>query len=167
MFLPPLIGTRKLVGITSLLCIIPMLGWFFAVPGQHDPLLGPADPGIHVWNRRRRVLRLHALHRLLLPKRLAGTALGLQGGIGNLGMSVIQLVGPILMGFGLFGMTWLAPQTQVKGDHVGESIWVYNAAEFFIPWCLVAAILAFIWLRDVPVKANIKQQLDIFSNPNT
>ena len=31
MFLPPLIGTRKLVGITSLLCVIPMLGWFFAV----------------------------------------------------------------------------------------------------------------------------------------
>lgn len=26
MFLPPLIGTRKLVGITSLLCILPMLG---------------------------------------------------------------------------------------------------------------------------------------------
>ena len=48
MFLPPLIGTRKLVGITS--------------------LLGPADPGIHVWNRRRRVLRLHALHRLLRPQ---------------------------------------------------------------------------------------------------
>ena len=101
------------------------------------------------------------------PKRLSGTALGLQGGIGNLGMSVIQLVGPILMGFGLFGMTWLAPQTQASGDHAGEHIWVYNAAVFFIPWCLVAAILAFIWLRDVPVKANIKQQLDIFSNPNT
>jgi len=64
-------------------------------------------------------------------------------------------------------MTWWAPQTQASGDHAGEHIWVYNAAVFFIPWCLVAAILAFIWLRDVPVKANIKQQLDIFSNPNT
>ena len=26
MFLPPLIGTRKLVGITSLMCILPMVG---------------------------------------------------------------------------------------------------------------------------------------------
>jgi len=34
-----------------------------------------------------------------------------------------------------------------------------------VPWCILAAILAFIWLRDVPIKANIKQQLDIFSNP--
>ena len=31
----------------------------------------------------------------------------------------------------------------------------------------MAAALAFIYLRDVPVKANFKQQLDIFSNPNT
>ena len=53
------------------------------------------------------------------------------------------------------------------GEHAGEQIWVYNAAIFFVPWCVIAAILAFIYLRDVPVKANIKQQLDIFSNPNT
>jgi len=167
MFLPPLIGTRKLVGITSLLCILPMAGWFYVVQDNTTPywvllilafmcgIGGGAFSGYMPSTG------------YFFPKRLSGTALGLQGGIGNLGMSVIQLVGPILMGFGLFGMTWLAPQTQASGDHAGEHIWVYNAAVFFIPWCLVAAILAFIWLRDVPVKANIKQQLDIFSNPNT
>ena len=31
MFLPPVIGTRRLVGYSSLLYLIPMLGWFFAV----------------------------------------------------------------------------------------------------------------------------------------
>ena len=167
MFLPPLIGTRKLVGITSLLCVIPMLGWFFAVQDNTTPywvlltlafmcgIGGGAFSGYMPSTG------------YFFPKRLAGTALGLQGGIGNLGMSVILLVGPVLMGFGLFGLTWLAPQQQVAGDHVGESIWVYNAAIFFVPWCILAAILAFIWLRDVPVKANFKQQLDIFSNPNT
>ena len=31
MFLPPLVGTRKLVGYSSLLYAIPMLGWFVAV----------------------------------------------------------------------------------------------------------------------------------------
>ena len=167
MFLPPLIGTRKLVGITSLLCILPMAGWFYVVQDNTTPywvlltlafmcgIGGGAFSGYMPSTG------------YFFPKRLSGTALGLQGGIGNLGMSIIQLVGPILMGFGLFGMTWLAPQQQVSGDHAGEHIWVYNAAVFFIPWCLVAAILAFIWLRDVPVKANIKQQLDIFSNPNT
>ena len=157
MFLPPLIGTRKLVGITSLLCILPMAGWFYVVQDNTTPywvlltlafmcgIGGGAFSGYMPSTG------------YFFPKRLSGTALGLQGGIGNLGMSVIQLVGPILMGFSLFGMTWLAPQKQVTGDAAGQDIWVYNAAEFFIPWCLVAAILAFIWLRDVPVKANIKQ----------
>ncbi len=37
-------------------------------------------------------------------------------------MSVIQPAGPILMGFGLFGMTWLAPQQQVSGDYAGEHL---------------------------------------------
>lgn len=36
-----------------------------------------------------------------------------------------------------------------------------------MPWCIVAAILSFTLLRDVPIKANIRQQLDIFSNANT
>ena len=167
MFLPPLIGTRKLVGITSLLCVLPMVGWFFVVQDNTTPywvlltlafmcgIGGAAFSGYMPSTG------------YFFPKRLAGTALGLQGGIGNLGMSVILLVGPVLMGFGLFGLTWLAPQKQVAGTAVGQDIWVYNAAIFFVPWCILAAILAFIWLRDVPVKANIKQQLDIFSNPNT
>ena len=37
MFLPPLIGTRKMVGITSLLFLIPMLGWFYAVQDNTTP----------------------------------------------------------------------------------------------------------------------------------
>ena len=167
MFLPPLIGTRKMVGITSLLFVIPMLGWFYVVQDNTTPYWVLLTLAFMCGIGSGSFSGYMPSTGYFFPKRLAGTALGLQGGIGNLGMSVIQLVGPILMGFGLFGMTWLAPQTQVKGDHVGESIWVYNAAIFFVPWCILAAILAFIWLRDVPVKANLKQQLDIFSNPNT
>ena len=38
---------------------------------------------------------------------------------------------------------------------------------FFVPWTLLAALLAFTLFKDVPVKANVRQQLDIFSNPDT
>ena len=167
MFLPPVIGTRKMVGITSLLFVIPMLGWFYVVQDNTTPYAVLLTLAFMCGIGSGAFSGYMASTGYFFPKRLSGTALGLQGGIGNLGMSVIQLVGPILMGFGLFGLTWLAPQTQATGDHAGEHIWVYNAAAFFVPWCVIAAILAFIYLRDVPVKANIKQQLDIFSNPNT
>ena len=162
MSLPPLVGTRKLVGYSSLLYAIPMLGWFMAVQNpntSYGVLLALAFAcGIGGGS----FSGYMPSTGYFFPKRLQGTALGIQAGIGNLGMSVIQLVGPLLMGFSLFGMTWVAPQSGSSG-----SIYVHNAAIFFVPWTIVAAILAFTLLKDVPVKANIRQQLDIFSNSNT
>ena len=162
MFLPPLVGTRKLVGYSSLLYAIPMLGWFVVVQNpntSYGVLLGLAFAcGIGGGS----FSGYMPSTGYFFPKRLQGTALGIQAGIGNLGMSIIQLVGPLLMGFGLFGMTWVAPQAGASGP-----IHVHNAAIFFVPWTIVAAILAFTLLKDVPVKANIRQQLDIFSNSNT
>lgn len=162
MFLPPLVGTRKLVGYSSLLYAIPMFGWFVAVQNpntSYGVLLGLAFAcGIGGGS----FSGYMPSTGYFFPKRLQGTALGIQAGIGNLGMSIIQLVGPLLMGFGLFGMTWVAPQAGANGP-----IHVHNAAIFFVPWTIVAAILAFTLLKDVPVKANIRQQLDIFSNSNT
>lgn len=162
MFLPAKIGTRKMVAWSSLLYVIPMLGWFFAVQNPNTSFA---------------VLILLAFicgigggsfsgympsTGYFFPKRLSGTALGIQAGIGNLGMSIIQLAAPALMGFGLFGITFIAPQNSETGP-----LYVHNAAIFFVPWAVVAAVLAFVFLKDVPVKASVKEQLDIFDNPNT
>ena len=67
------------------------------------------------------------------------------------------------MGFGLLGITFIAPQREA-GDH---EIFVHNAAIFFAPWTILATVLAFTLLKDVPVKANIRQQIDIFGNADT
>lgn len=164
MFLPPIMGTRKLIGITSLLMIIPMIGWGVAVTDTSTPF----------W-----VLILLALMTgigggcfsgympstgYFFPKRMAGTALGLQAGIGNFGVSLIQLLGPWLMGFGLIGLGFIAPQHDRAAD---APLWLHNVALFFVPWTILAAVLAFTLLKDVPVQANFRQQLDIFGNPNT
>lgn len=163
MFLPPLIGTRKLVGYTSILFLIPMLGWFWAIQN-------PATP--YWW-----LLVLAALAGIgggcfsgympstgyFFPKRLAGTALGLQAGLGNFGVSLIQFLGPWVMGFGLLGLGMVAPQHGSSG----QALNVYNAAIILVPWTTLAAILAFAFLKDVPVKANFRQQMDIFGNKNT
>ena len=163
MFLPAPMGTRKLIGISSLLYLIPMVGWFFAVQDTSTPyavlLLLSFLCGIGGGT----FSGYMPSTGFFFPKRLSGTALNLQAGIGNLGMSIIQIVGPWLMGFGLLGITFIAPQRQAGN----EAIFVHNAAIFFVPWTILAAILAFAYLKDVPVKANLRQQIDIFSNPNT
>jgi NNP family nitrate/nitrite transporter-like MFS transporter len=163
MFLPPVVGTRRLVGVTSLLLALPMLGWFGAVRNPDTP---------YGW-----LVVLAALTGIgggcfsgympstgyFFPKRLAGTALGLQAGIGNFGVSLIQFLGPWVMGFGLLGLGAVAAQTTSSG-HV---IYVYNAAIVLVPWTIAAAVLAFWLLKDVPIKANFRQQVDIFRNVNT
>jgi len=162
MFLPPIVGTRKLVAWSSLLYALPMLGWFFAVQSTETSfgtLLALAFAcGIGGGS----FSGYMPSTGYFFPKRLTGTALGIQAGIGNMGMSIIQLLSPWLMGFGLLGITWIAPQHAGSGQ-----VWVHNVAVFFIPWTIVAALLAFALLKDVPVKANIRQQIDIFTNPDT
>lgn len=162
MFLPPILGTRKLAFSSSLLFIIPMLGWFFAVQDSSTP---------YWW-----LLTLAFLSGIgggvfsgfmpstgyFFPKRLSGTALGIQAGIGNFGISFIQLVAPWLMGFTLLGVGFVAPQRTADGE-----ISVHNPAIFLVPWTVVGAFLAWSLLKDVPVKANFRQQMDIFGNKNT
>ena len=162
MFLPPIIGTRKLVFFSSLLFIIPMLGWFFAVQDTSTPywwllvLSFISGIGGGVFSG------FMPSTGYFFPKRLSGTALGIQAGIGNFGISFIQLVAPWLMGFTLLGVGMVAPQRTDKGD-----IFVHNPAIFLVPWAIVGAIMAWMLLKDVPVKANFRQQIDIFGNKNT
>lgn len=162
MFLPPMIGTRKLVFFSSLLFIIPMLGWFFAVQDTSTPywwmlvLSFISGIGGGVFSG------FMPSTGYFFPKRLSGTALGIQAGIGNFGISFIQLVAPWLMGFTLLGVGMVAPQRTDNGD-----IFVHNPAIFLVPWAIVGAIVAWMLLKDVPVKANFRQQIDIFGNKNT
>lgn len=163
MFLPPIMGTRRLVTMSALLFVIPMLGWFFAVQDTSTP---------YWW-----LLALSFLSGIgggvfsgfmpstgyFFPKQLSGTALGLQAGLSNLGMSFIQLVAPWLMGFTLLGIGFVAPQRDVGG----ADIFVHNPAIVLAPWSVLMAVIAWIYLKDVPVKANFRQQIDIFGNVNT
>ncbi|WP_300048640.1 MFS transporter [Trueperella sp.] len=162
-FMPQIIGTRKLVGLSSILFTIPMVGWFFAVQNPNTPYWWMLALSFMCGIGGGAFSGYMPSTGMFFPKRIAGTALNLQAGVGNLGMSIIQIVGPILMGTSLFGITWIAPQM----DGAGEPIWVYNPAIFFVPWALAAAVLAFCFLKDVPAHANIREQLVFLKNPDT
>ncbi|MBC6794000.1 MULTISPECIES: nitrate/nitrite transporter [Corynebacterium] len=163
MFLPPIIGTRKLVTLSSFLFVIPMLGWYFAVQNTDTP---------YWW-----LLTLSFLSGIgggvfsgfmpstgyFFPKRMSGTALGIQAGIGNFGISLIQLVGPWLMGFSLLGLGFVAP---MRTDE-GHDVFVYNPAIVLVPWTIIMGIVAWTMLKDVPIRANFREQIDIFGNKNT
>ncbi|MDO9071918.1 MAG: MFS transporter [Rubrivivax sp.] len=68
------------------------------------------------------------------PKRLQGTALGLNAGLGNFGVTTMQIVIPLVMTIGLFGALGGEPTTLVKDSGwifgkivAGTPTWIQNA----------------------------------------
>lgn len=163
MFLPPLVGTRALVSGSAVLLLLPMTGWVLAVRDTSTPyavlLMLAAASGIGGGA----FAGFMPSTSYFFPRRMAGTALGLQAGIGNFGVSLIQLLVPWVVGFGLLGTAALTPQTRTDGS----TIWLHNAGLVLIPWVVLGAVMAAVWLRRVPVTANVRQQLDIFGERHT
>ena len=72
MFLPPILGTRKLVTSRRRCCVLPLHRVGHRHPEQPDALLGSDGTGLLRWHRRRGVQWVHAEHVVLLPAATAG-----------------------------------------------------------------------------------------------
>lgn len=165
MFLPPVIGTRKLVWMSTLLFLFPLVGWGIAVQNPDTPyvtlllLAIMAGIGGGVFSG------FMPSTSYFFPKSKQGTALGVQAGIGNFGVSIVQFVTPWVVGFSLIG----AAQVFTNADTgATKEVWYQNAAWVWVPFVLVATVLAWSLLRSVPVQARgLRQQTDIFANKHT
>lgn len=162
MFLPPIVGTRTLVGGTATLLLLPMIGWTIAIRDPQTSYTTLVVLAIMCGIGGGAFSGFMPSTSYFFPKRMSGTALGLQAGIGNFGVSLIQLLTPWVVGFGLLGTAALTPQSTADGE-----VWLHNAAIVLIPWCILGMILAAVYLRRVPITANFRQQLDIFREPHT
>ena len=83
------------------------------------------------------------------PKRMQGLALGLNAGLGNAGVSVMQFLIPWAITFGMFGAIGGAPQEFTVAGH-GQQIWIQNAAMVWVPIMTVLAILAWLLMNNLP-----------------
>ena len=168
MFLTPMFGTRLVVSLSTLSLLIPLVGWFYAVQ----------DPGTPYW-----MLMLLAFlaglgggnfssfmpsTSLFFPKRLQGTALAIQAGIGNFGVSIVQFVTPWIIGFALMGgAAFMGDSQTLTKAGVQSQVYLQNAAAVMIPFTFVFGVSAWLMLKSVPVKANFAQQFDIFRSGHT
>ncbi len=161
-FLIPIFGTRKVVSVSTLLLIIPSLGWGWAVSNHgtsYETFLVLAFlAGLGGGN----FSSFMPSTSLFFPKKLQGTALGIQAGIGNFGVSVAQFLIPAVIGVSLVG----ASQTFTK-DGKASQIFLQNAAYVWVPFILIGSVMAWFGLRSIPVQATIKDQLDIFKEKHT
>jgi NNP family nitrate/nitrite transporter-like MFS transporter len=61
---------------------------------------------------------------IFFPKRLQGTAMGIQAGLGNFGVSIVQFVAPWIIGFAVLGAVAGGPQVFTKADAVKGALTV-------------------------------------------
>ena len=166
MVVPPILGTRKMVTLTTLLLIFPVLGWGVRVQSPTAPYWELLTLAFLAGIGGGAFSGFMPSTSYFFPRKLQGTALGLQAGIGNFGVSLVQLLTPWLVGFGLIGFLGASQHLHVTGKP-DITVWYQNAAFFYIPFIIVGAILAWLMLKSVPITANIRQQFDIFRNQDT
>ncbi len=165
-FLIPVFGTRHVVTISTLLKLFPIIGIGLAVLNPQTPFwlfmilalsagLGGGDFSSYMPSTS-----------MFFPKRLQGTALGIQAGIGNFGVSVVQFVTPWIIGFAIFGTIAGGSQIFTKGD-VTQNVWLQNGSFIYAPFLAVVAFLAWRYLKSVPIRASVREQLDIFKNKHS
>ncbi len=98
------------------------------------------------------------------PQRLQGTALGLNGGIGNLGVGLAQLIVPIAIYGGALWILGGSAQNHTDGG-VTTQIWVQNAGFIWVPFIIAASVAAWFGMDNIAtVKAGFAEQVAIFKH---
>jgi MFS transporter, NNP family, nitrate/nitrite transporter len=167
-FLIPIYGTRHTITVSTIIKLIPVIGIGLAV----------MNPGTPFW-----VFVILALTagfgggdfssfmpstNLFFPARLKGSALGIQAGIGNFGVSLAQFMTPVMLGVAIYGMPqFFAKMDPITGNPITQEIYLQSAALWYAPLLIIMAVVCWYFLRSVPVKASFKEQLDIFKEKHT
>jgi NNP family nitrate/nitrite transporter-like MFS transporter len=96
------------------------------------------------------------------PKEKKGTALGLNAGLGNLGVSLVQFVVPVVINMSLFGDLGGQPQAVTKAGGA-MVLWLQNAGYVWVPFVAASALAAWFGMNDLAeAKASFADQAVIF-----
>ncbi len=99
---------------------------------------------------------------LWFPRRLGGTALGINVGLGNLGTSMAQFLIPAVIGAGVFGAQ-AGPAMTYRLPEGGETLllWPQNAAYIWLLPTLLVAVLILAVMKNHPARGRLIEQLQV------
>ncbi len=142
-----LCGGRNTIFLTTALLIIPAIGTGIALQDKNTPLwlfqLWAFLSGIGGGNFSCSMSNISGFY----PKRLQGTGLGLNAGIGNFGVTTMQILIPLVMTAGIFGAIGGEPMTLLK-----DSGWIFGKIAAGTPTYIQNAGFAWV-LSLVPLSA--------------
>ncbi|RZU38471.1 NNP family nitrate/nitrite transporter-like MFS transporter [Fluviicoccus keumensis] len=161
-FLVPVFGGRRWTAISTASLLLPAIGIGYAVqdPTTSYPtmMMLALLCGFGGGNFSSSMSNIN----FFFPKAQKGYALGMNAGLGNLGVSAMQFIVPIVITMGVFGALGGDPQTIVK-DGVSKSVFLQNAGFIWVPFIALSAIAAWFGMNDIAsAKASFAEQSVIF-----
>lgn len=97
------------------------------------------------------------------PKSKQGSTLGVNGGLGNLGVSVMQLLSPVVIFVPIF--TFVGVRGVDQAD--GATLWLGNSPLIWVPLLLAATVAAWFGMNDIAgAKTSIRDQLPVLKRPH-
>ncbi len=161
-FMVPVFGGRLWTTLATWSLVIPALGIGFAVQDPGTPyvvfLVLALLCGFGGGNFASSMGNIS----FFFPKAEKGNALALNAGLGNLGVSVMQFLVPIIITTGVFG--WLGGDPQVATVDGAESqLWLQNAGFIWVPFIAASAFASWFGMNDIAsAKASFAEQAVIF-----
>jgi MFS transporter, NNP family, nitrate/nitrite transporter len=161
-FMIPIFGGRVWTTLSTASLVIPALGIGLAV---QDPTTGYPTMlilallcGFGGGNFASSMANIS----FFFPKSQKGTALGLNAGLGNLGVSVMQFLVPLVITAGIFGALGGEPQTWMK-DGETKHLWLQNAGFVWVPFIVLSTLAAWFGMNDIAeARASFAEQAVIF-----
>ncbi|EAA8197802.1 NarK family nitrate/nitrite MFS transporter [Salmonella enterica] len=157
-FMVPLFGGRKWTVLSTVILIIPCAWLGFAVQNPATPfgvfMLIALLCGFAGANFASSMGNIS----FFFPKARQGSALGINGGLGNLGVSVMQLIAPLVIFLPIF--TFLGVRGVPQPD--GSLLALTNAAWIWVPLLAAATLAAWFGMNDIgSSKASVVSQLPV------
>ncbi len=169
-FLIRIAGGRNTILVTTAMLLAPAIGTGIVLQHKEWPLwafqLMALWSGVGGGNFASSMSNISTF----FPKRLQGTALGLNAGLGNFGVTTMQVVIPLVMTMGLFGSIGGEPMALVKDSGwifgkitAGTPTWIQNAGLAWVLSLLPLSVLCFFGMNNLkPVSPNTGNLLVAF-----
>ncbi|MDQ1314564.1 MAG: transporter, family, nitrate/nitrite transporter [Pseudomonadota bacterium] len=163
-------GGRNTIFLTTALLMIPAFGTGIALQDKDTPLwvfqLLALLSGIGGGNFACSMSNISTF----FPKRLQGTALGLNAGLGNFGVTTMQILIPLVMTAGIFGalaggsMELMKDSGWILGKILaGTPTYIQNAGFVWLLALIPLAFLGFFGMNNlVPISPNIGSTISAF-----
>jgi NNP family nitrate/nitrite transporter-like MFS transporter len=155
-FLIRLAGGRNTIFLTTAMLLAPALGTGIVLQHKDWPLwafqLMALWCGVGGGNFASSMSNISTF----FPKRLQGTALGLNAGLGNFGVTTMQVVIPLVMTVGIFGALGGEPMTLLKDSgwifgkiSAGTQTWIQNAGLAWLLSLVPLSILCWVGMNNL------------------